>query len=77
MSNTTLTLDKVFEEAGLVAIWKARGLAEGEARVQAKGEEKKATEIAQKMLKKGFSIEQTAELSGLDISRVRILSESE
>ncbi|MDR0314021.1 MAG: hypothetical protein LBI14_10540 [Treponema sp.] len=78
MSRSALTLDKVLEEAGLTAKWEARGeargLIEGEAKGRAEGEEKKATEIAKNMLKDGFSEEQTAKVSGLDISKVRKLS---
>ena len=78
MSEGSLTLDQIFEEVGLAAKWEARaearGLAEGEARGRAQGEEKKASEIARNMLKSGFSEEQTAELSGLDIMKVRALS---
>jgi len=70
MSDTQLTLDKVFEKAGLVAKWEARG----EARGIAKGEEQKASEIARNMLKKGFSVEETSKLSGLSIKKIRLLS---
>jgi len=80
MSDTQLTLDKVFEEAGLVAKWEAkgeaRGIAKGEARGIAKGEDQKASEIARNMLKNGFSLEETSKLSGLDITKVRLLSDS-
>ena len=72
MSNTKLTLEQVLEEVGLTAKWEARGIIEGEAR----GEERKASEIAQNMLRNGFSAEQTAELSGLDIAKIRELSEA-
>jgi len=72
MSGTQLTLDKVFEEAGLVAKWELRGEARGEAR----GEERKASEIAKNMLKNGFSMEETSKLSGLDMAKVRILSDT-
>jgi phosphoribosylglycinamide formyltransferase-1 len=71
MSDTTLTLDKIFEEVGLAAIWEARA----EARGKAMGEENKAVEIAQNMLRHGLSIEETAEISGLDVSKVRALSD--
>jgi len=74
MSDTQLTLDKVFEEAGLVAKWEARGIAKGEARGIVKGEEQKASEIARNMLKKGFSVEETSQLSGLSIRKIRLLS---
>jgi predicted transposase YdaD len=65
MRKSKLTLNEMLEEAGYTTEWVAKG--------EAKGEAKKAAEIAQKMLKKGFSVEQTAELSGLDISKVRVL----
>ena len=64
MSDTTLTLDEIFEEAGLVAKW------------EAKAEERKAIEIAKNMLKEGFSYEQTAKLSELDIAKVRAMSDT-
>jgi hypothetical protein len=66
MSDSALTLDKIFEEAGLVAKWEARG--------EARGKEEKAAEIARNLLKNGFSVEQTAALSGLDVSKVKVLS---
>jgi hypothetical protein len=66
MSDGALTLDKIFEEAGLVAKWEARGLA--------RGEEKKAGEIARNLLKNGFSVEQTAVLSGMDVIKVKALT---
>ena len=78
MSESAMTLDQILEEAGLTAKWEARaearGLAEGEARGIARGEEKKAGEIAKNMLESGFSEEQTAKLSGLDITKIRALS---
>ena len=47
----------------------AEGLIEG----RVEGEERKATDIARNMLMKGFSPEQTSELSGLDIAKVKRL----
>ena len=82
MSSTALTLEQVLEEVGFnarieargeargVAIGEARGIAKGEAR----GQEVKAVEIAQNMLKSGFPVEQVAELSGLDIEKVKALT---
>ena len=70
MSDTALTLEEVFRKAGLLEKWRA----EGEARGEARGEEKKAMEIAKNLLKNGFSVEQTANLSGLDITKVIALS---
>jgi hypothetical protein len=53
--------DEVMENTGLAAKWEARGV------------EKKAAEIAGNMLKNGFSVEQTAALSGLDVVKVKAL----
>jgi predicted transposase YdaD len=66
-------LDRIFEEAGLVAKWEARGEARGLAQGLTQGEEKKAREIAKNLLENGFSAEQTAKLSGLDIMKVKAL----
>ena len=79
-----LTRDQVFIQTGLAAEWGARGRAEGhaegraegEARGEVRGEQKKAADIAKNMLRKGFSAEQTSELSGLDIAKVKLLSTS-
>jgi predicted transposase YdaD len=60
-----LTLNEVLLETGLATEWEARGI------------EKKAVEIAGNMLKNGFSVEQTAALSGLDVARVRELETGE
>jgi hypothetical protein len=91
MSDTALTLDKIFEEAGLLEKWKASGIAGSaeraeaeargkargiaEARGEARGEAKKAAEIAKNMLRSGFSVEQTATLSGLNIDKVKTLAD--
>jgi hypothetical protein len=64
MSDTTLTLDKIFEEAGLTAIWKARGIAEGEARV---------FNIAQNMVNMGMSFVTVVAATQLDPETVRAL----
>ena len=92
MGDIAVTLDQVLREAGLVAKWEARaearglvrgearglakGLAKGEAKGLAKGEEKKAREIAKNLLGNGFSLEQTAHLSGLDLAEVRKLTDN-
>ena len=64
MSGAAMTLEQIFEEAGLVAKWEARG------------EAGKATEIARNMLKDGFSLEQVARLSGLRPEQVKALSDN-
>ena len=61
MSDAALTLDQIFEDAGLVAKWEARGEARGR------------KEIARNLLQNGFSREQTAKFSGLDIAQVNTL----
>ena len=89
MSDYELTWDELWDEllveSGDAARWEARGRAEGEARGiavgeargiavgEARGEEKKAAEIARNLLKNGFSVEQTALLSGMDVARVEAL----
>jgi hypothetical protein len=65
MNDFTLTLDQVLEEAGLTAKWEARA------------EKKKAREIAKNLLGNGISLEQTAQLCGLDIADVRNLAEND
>ena len=86
MSDARTILFEIFEEVGILAELEAigeargeaRGLAEGEAKGQVKwlaeGEARKAAEIAQNLLRSGFSVEQTAELSGLEISKVESLA---
>jgi len=70
MGRTALpTLDEVLEGVGLTAIWEARGVAIGEAR----GKE----EIARNMLKSGFPVEQVAALSGLDVEKIRALTDNQ
>jgi hypothetical protein len=59
-------LVKMFREAGVFA--------ECEAIAEARGEEKKAAEIAKNLLRSGFSMEQTAELAGLDVMKLKALS---
>ena len=65
MSDTALTVEQIFEEAGIAARWEARGKAQGEA--------KKAREIAANLLRNGFSAEQTAQLAGLAVEQVKAL----
>jgi hypothetical protein len=63
-------LEKMLVEAGATAKFEAIG----EARGRVEGEERKAAEIAKNMLKSGFSMEQVAELAGLDVGKIRALS---
>jgi len=55
-------------------VWREEAREEGREEGLEEGLEKGREEIAQNMLRKGFSFEQIAELSGLDIERVRELS---
>jgi hypothetical protein len=68
------TVEMICRESGLIEKWvseiEAREIAVDEAR----GEERKAAEIAIKMLRNGFSMEQTADLSGLDVEKIKALS---
>jgi hypothetical protein len=77
MSDGTLTLERVLEEAGLIAKYElrgeARGEAKGEARGEARGEEKARCEIAQDLLGMGWTVEQTARTSRLPIEKVQAL----
>jgi predicted transposase/invertase (TIGR01784 family) len=68
MSDTTLTLERVFEEAGLTAKWEARGRAEGEARGKA--------EVARNLIKIGLSLEKVAQATELDLETVKSLAQS-
>jgi hypothetical protein len=75
-------LEEMFREAGGTAKWEAigeargeaRGIAVGEVRGEARGKEEKAAEIAKNLLRSGFSLEQTAELAGLDVLKLKALS---
>ena len=60
MSDSVLTLEKVFEEAGLVSKWEARGKAEG------KAEEK--MEIARKMKAAGCPLAEITEFTGIELN---------
>jgi len=66
MSDVALTLEQVLEEVGFYARM--------EAKAEARGKEERAVEIARNMLNSGFPVEQVAELSGLDVERVKALS---
>jgi predicted transposase YdaD len=55
------SFEEVFTEAGIIPEWMARG------------EEKKALEIARKLLNKGMSVEETADLATLSVEKVRAL----
>jgi hypothetical protein len=59
LSDVALTMDKVLEEAGLTAIWEARG------------EEKRAIEIAKSLLITGWSIEEIVDVTKLDKETIK------
>ena len=65
MSSTALTLDEIFEEAGLVAKWEARG--------EVKGRQSEAINIAQKMVNLGYPLEDIASVTQLDIEKIKSL----
>ncbi|MDR2745844.1 MAG: hypothetical protein LBB77_00230 [Treponema sp.] len=66
MGDGSLTFEDVLMEAGFIPKWIEKGREEGI--------EKGREEAAQNMLKKGWSIEETAETVGLDIEKVRHLA---
>ena len=67
MGNTNLTLEEVFEEAGLLARWEARGVT--------MGEERKAIDVAQNMIKLGLPFETIVSATGLHPEKVKNLNE--
>jgi len=73
MSDTQLTLDEIFEEAGLVAKWEARGEAKGEARGMAIGKEQTAIEVARNMINLGLPFETIVSATKLDPEKVKTL----
>ena len=74
MSDTTLTLDEIFEEAGLAAKWEVRGEAKSQAKYLAEGEARKAIEIARNMMKRNRPIDEIIEDTGLTREEVENLS---
>jgi predicted transposase YdaD len=75
MSDTALTVEQIFEEAGIAARWEAKGEARGKAIGKASGKAEKAQEIATNLLRSGFSTEQTAQLAGLTVEQVTALQQ--
>jgi hypothetical protein len=63
LSDVVLTMEKVLEEAGLIAIWEARG--------EAIGEEKRAIEIARNLLAKGWTVEEIVDVTKLDKETIK------
>jgi hypothetical protein len=63
------TLEEVLEKAGLTAKWEARG----EARGEAGGEARRNIKIAQTLIQKGLPIEETAEITELDLKTLEPL----
>jgi len=61
MAMSEKTLDEVLEEIGLTSKWEARG------------DERRNLKTAQKLIKKGWSIEETAELTELDFKTLEPL----
>jgi len=73
MSNAAKSLDEVFERTGLAAKWEAKAEARGEARGMVKGEERKAIDVALKMVNSGFPPESVAAMTDLDPEKVKVL----
>ena len=66
-------IEEVCEETGLAARWEKRGEERGEERGKKCGEEQKAQEIAQSLIRKGWSGEEIAKTTGLDLETVESL----
>jgi len=79
-------LNKILEEAGFFAMAEAKGIVKGEAIGEARGEVKgktigeakgkeiAKTEIAKKMIENGYSLKETAKLSGLNAKKIKALA---
>ena len=65
MSRSSLTLDQFLEEVGLIAKWEAQG--------EARGEERKAIDIAQNLVKLGLPFETIISATSLDPEKVKAL----
>jgi hypothetical protein len=63
------TLEQVLEESGMTAKWEARGKAEG----KAEGRYEACLHFAINLIKKGWSREDSAETTGLDLTTVESL----
>ena len=76
-----LSLKEILEEEGMADEWlvkgeargEAIGVAKGEAIGVTKGEERKAIDIAEKMIRSGFSMETVASITELDPDRLKTL----
>jgi hypothetical protein len=71
MSDAALTLERVFEEAGLTAKWEAQGRAEGEARGKAEGK----AEVARNLIRLGLPLEKVAQATELDLETIKSLTQ--
>jgi peptidyl-tRNA hydrolase len=69
MSNSTLTLEQVFENVGWTAKWEARGETKG----IVKGKAEEAITIARNMIKLGFPIESVISATQLEPEKVKEL----
>jgi predicted transposase/invertase (TIGR01784 family) len=72
-SNYTYYQKKLYNDRDELAAAIRKGLAEGEAKGKIEGETKKAIEIAKKMLARGKSIDEIAELTELAASEIELL----
>jgi hypothetical protein len=70
MSDDTLSIEDILMRTGFIPKWLAQGRKEG----REEGREESRKEIALNLLKKGWTVEETAETAGLAIEKVRALS---
>ena len=73
MSDGTLTVEKIFERAGLIARWEARAEARGRAIGETQGEGKGLEKAARNALAEGLSIESIHRITGLDMETIASL----
>jgi len=77
MSDGALTVEKIFERAGLIAKWEARaearGRAIGEAQGETRGEGKGLEKAARNALAEGASVEFVQRITGLDAEAIASL----
>jgi len=74
MSDSSLALEKIFEEVGWIAKWEARGEARGIAAGEKKGRQEGIYEIARNALVKGLPIDVIHDITGLDIETLEQLA---
>ena len=73
MSTAAKSLDEVFERTGMAARWEARAEARGVTIGEARGEQRKAIDVAKNMIDLGYPLEAIASVTKLDPEKVKEL----